>query len=66
MSWSNAAVWKWCTLDTDKDSSVSRHELFPVRAPLQVTNTMLLGMHNGYIYTYSKILPTLLVQCNAF
>jgi len=33
--WSNAAVWKWCSLDTNKDASVSRHELFPVRAPLQ-------------------------------
>lgn len=33
--WSNAAVWKWCSLDADHDSAVSRHELFPVRAPLQ-------------------------------
>ena len=45
--WSNAAIWKWCDLDkgaskvkpsnsTDKtDNAVSRHELFPVRAPLQ-------------------------------
>ena len=46
--WSNAAIWKWCDLDkrksgtvslknntTEKDNAVSRHELFPVRAPLQ-------------------------------
>uniref|UniRef100_D3TLT3 Matricellular protein osteonectin/SPARC/Bm-40 n=1 Tax=Glossina morsitans morsitans TaxID=37546 RepID=D3TLT3_GLOMM len=32
--WSNAAVWKWCDLDGDTDRSVSRHELFPIRAPL--------------------------------
>ncbi|XP_055384784.1 SPARC isoform X2 [Condylostylus longicornis] len=32
--WSNAAVWKWCDLDGDSDRSVSRHELFPIRAPL--------------------------------
>lgn len=33
--WSNAAVWKWCDLDgKPHDSSVSRHELFPIRAPL--------------------------------
>nr|CAD7574255.1 unnamed protein product [Timema californicum] len=33
--WSNAAVWKWCDLDGHPhDSSVSRHELFPIRAPL--------------------------------
>jgi len=33
--WSNAAIWKWCVLDNDQDTSVSRHELFPVKAPLQ-------------------------------
>ena len=46
--WSNAAIWKWCDLDKTasknrtsttslqkKDNAVSRHELFPVRAPLQ-------------------------------
>ena len=46
--WSNAAIWKWCDLDKrtpegdvtrnktmEKDNAVSRHELFPVRAPLQ-------------------------------
>ncbi|XP_013112968.1 SPARC [Stomoxys calcitrans] len=32
--WSNAAVWKWCDLDGDTDRSVSRHELFPIRAHL--------------------------------
>jgi len=32
--WSNAAIWKWCDLDGDTDRSVSRHELFPIRAPL--------------------------------
>ncbi|KAH8312678.1 hypothetical protein KR044_012130 [Drosophila immigrans] len=32
--WANAAVWKWCDLDGDTDRSVSRHELFPIRAPL--------------------------------
>lgn len=35
--WSNAAVWKWCDLDGHPhDNAVSRHELFPIRAPLQV------------------------------
>ncbi|KAF2368207.1 SPARC/Testican calcium-binding domain [Trinorchestia longiramus] len=33
--WSNAVVWKWCDLDGHpKDKMVSRHELFPLRAPL--------------------------------
>jgi len=33
--WTNAVVWKWCELDGHpRDSSVSRHELFPLRAPL--------------------------------
>jgi secreted protein acidic and rich in cysteine len=33
--WTNAAIWKWCDLDAhDNDRSVSRHELFPIRAPL--------------------------------
>ncbi|XP_063827715.1 uncharacterized protein LOC135077049 isoform X2 [Ostrinia nubilalis] len=33
--WTNAAVWKWCDLDAhDNDRFVSRHELFPIRAPL--------------------------------
>lgn len=33
--WSNAAVWKFCDLDGHPaDRSVSRHELFPIRAPL--------------------------------
>ncbi|XP_013190393.2 SPARC [Amyelois transitella] len=33
--WTNAAVWKWCDLDAhDNDRYVSRHELFPIRAPL--------------------------------
>jgi len=30
-----AAVWKWCDLDGHPhDKQVSRHELFPIRAPL--------------------------------
>lgn len=33
--WTNAAVWKFCDLDGfPPDRSVSRHELFPIRAPL--------------------------------
>ncbi|XP_077286346.1 secreted protein, acidic, cysteine-rich isoform X2 [Arctopsyche grandis] len=33
--WVNAAIWKWCDLDAnDNDRFVSRHELFPIRAPL--------------------------------
>ncbi|KAK3863833.1 hypothetical protein Pcinc_030436 [Petrolisthes cinctipes] len=33
--WTYAVVWKWCELDSHpKDKSVSRHELFPMRAPL--------------------------------
>lgn len=33
--WTNAAIWKWCDLDGHpNDNSVSRHELFPIRAPL--------------------------------
>lgn len=33
--WTNAAIWKWCDLDSHpNDNSVSRHELFPIRAPL--------------------------------
>ncbi|KAJ8670757.1 hypothetical protein QAD02_002016 [Eretmocerus hayati] len=35
MRWVNAAVWKWCDLDGHPhDRLVSRHELFPIRAPL--------------------------------
>lgn len=35
LRWTNAAVWKWCDLDGHPhDRSVSRHELFPIRAPL--------------------------------
>jgi len=34
--WSVAAVWRWCDLDQHPhDNIVSRHELFPLRAPLQ-------------------------------
>jgi len=46
--WSNAAIWKWCDLDKGlvlnktntnnggrSDNAVSRHELFPVIAPLK-------------------------------
>lgn len=32
--WNRAAVWKFCDLDMTNDQSVSRHELFPIRAPL--------------------------------
>jgi secreted protein acidic and rich in cysteine len=32
--WGKAAVWKFCDLDATHDRSVSRHELFPIRAPL--------------------------------
>ncbi|CAO1442261.1 unnamed protein product [Diamesa hyperborea] len=32
--WNLAAVWKFCDLDATGDRSVSRHELFPIRAPL--------------------------------
>lgn len=33
--WINAAIWRWCELDSHPvDSSVSRHELFPIRATL--------------------------------
>jgi len=33
--WSVAAVWQWCDLDKHpQDNKVSRHELFPLRAPL--------------------------------
>lgn len=33
--WINAAIWKFCELDGNPpDRSVSRHELFPIRAPL--------------------------------
>lgn len=33
--WANAVIWKFCDLDSHPfDRSVSRHELFPIRAPL--------------------------------
>lgn len=33
--WVNAIIWKFCDLDTEPhDRKVSRHELFPLRAPL--------------------------------
>ncbi|XP_015588455.1 SPARC [Cephus cinctus] len=35
LRWTNAAIWKWCDLDGHPhDRTVSRHELFPIRAPL--------------------------------
>ncbi|CAG0925333.1 unnamed protein product [Notodromas monacha] len=35
LRWSYAAIWKWCDLDSHpNDRRVSRHELFPLRAPL--------------------------------
>ncbi|XP_022242118.1 SPARC-like [Limulus polyphemus] len=33
--WVNAIIWKFCDLDSHpEDRAVSRHELFPIRAPL--------------------------------
>lgn len=32
--WINAAVWKWCDLSAGNERTVSRHELFPIRANL--------------------------------
>lgn len=33
--WTNAAIWKFCDLDGHPpDRHISRHELFPIRAPL--------------------------------
>jgi len=33
--WVNAVIWKFCDLDAEPaDRAVSRHELFPLRAPL--------------------------------
>ncbi|XP_073989507.1 secreted protein, acidic, cysteine-rich [Rhodnius prolixus] len=32
--WTNAVIWKWCDLDSSHNRAVSRHELFPIRAPL--------------------------------
>ncbi|CAH1407584.1 unnamed protein product [Nezara viridula] len=32
--WVNAAIWKFCDLDTSNDRTISRHEVFPIRAPL--------------------------------
>ncbi|XP_013789003.1 SPARC-like isoform X2 [Limulus polyphemus] len=35
LKWVNAIVWKFCDLDAHpEDRAVSRHELFPIRAPL--------------------------------
>lgn len=35
--WVNAVIWKFCDLDSHPhDRAVSRHELFPIRAPLLV------------------------------
>ncbi|KAF7987449.1 hypothetical protein HCN44_003211 [Aphidius gifuensis] len=35
LRWTNSAIWKWCDLDGHPhDRTVSRHELFPIRAPL--------------------------------
>ncbi|XP_043520484.1 SPARC [Frieseomelitta varia] len=35
LRWTNAAIWKWCDLDGEPhDRAVSRHELFPIKAPL--------------------------------
>lgn len=35
LRWTNAAIWKWCDLDGHPhDRAVSRHELFPIKAPL--------------------------------
>ncbi|XP_013773869.1 SPARC-like isoform X2 [Limulus polyphemus] len=33
--WANAIIWKFCDLDVHpEDRAISRHELFPIRAPL--------------------------------
>lgn len=32
--WINAAIWKFCELDKSNDRTISRHEIFPIRAPL--------------------------------
>lgn len=32
--WNNAAIWKFCELDKSNDRTISRHEIFPIRAPL--------------------------------
>ncbi|XP_076349532.1 SPARC-like isoform X2 [Tachypleus tridentatus] len=35
--WANAIIWKFCDLDVHpEDRAISRHELFPIRAPLLV------------------------------
>ena len=45
MGWRNAAVWKWCNLDLlPADNAVSRHELFPVKAPLTVRTMRIRGI----------------------
>lgn len=46
--WTNAAIWKWCDLDGHPhDRSVSRHELFPIRAPLMTLEHCIAPFLNG-------------------
>lgn len=48
LRWTNAAVWKWCDLDGHPhDRSVSRHELFPIRAPLMALEHCIAPFLNG-------------------
>ena len=46
--WTNAAIWKWCDLDGNPpDRSVSRHELFPIKAPLMALEHCIAPFLNG-------------------
>lgn len=46
--WTNAAIWKWCDLDGHPhDRSVSRHELFPIKAPLMILEHCIAPFLNG-------------------
>lgn len=48
LRWANAAVWKWCDLDGHPhDRAVSRHELFPIRAPLMSLEHCIAPFLNG-------------------
>nr|ATU82947.1 secreted SPARC-like protein [Pristhesancus plagipennis] len=45
--WTNAVVWKWCDLDASHNRAVSRHELFPIRAPLMALEHCIGPFLNG-------------------
>jgi secreted protein acidic and rich in cysteine len=46
--WVNAVIWKFCDLDSHPhDRSVSRHELFPIRAPLLAMEHCIAPFLNG-------------------